>query len=213
MHSIAAGLVICFLLGYELTAVISSKNYSRLHQSKLIRHVRDTRTNRKARESEESGSNEQKCNYTVALLDFPPYVMNKTKISERGFMYDSIVWFVNTACLQSSLQREPQEQLPCNLQATFVKNTDELVELVKSNKVDFAFPIFSEAKKALDGIENVTILRAFASQGCSLIVNTKQCVAESQNQLFTSISSQWPIIVCIILLCGIAGIFIWLLVS
>ena len=73
MHSIAAGLVICFLLGYELTAVISSKNYSRLHQSKLITHVRDTRTNRKARELEEPGSNEQKCNYTVALLDLPPY--------------------------------------------------------------------------------------------------------------------------------------------
>ena len=213
MHSIAAGLVICFLLGYELTAVISSKNYSRLHQSKLIRHARDTRTNRKARELEEPGSNEQKCNYTVALLDFPPYVMNKTKILERGFMYESIVWFVNAACFQTGLPKGPEEQLPCNLQATFVKNTDELVELVKSNKVDFAFPIFSEAKKALDGIENVTILRAFASQGCSLIVNTKQCVAESQNQLFTSISSQWPIIVCIILLCGIAGIFIWLLVS
>ena len=209
MHSIAAGLVICFLLGYELTAVISSKNYSRLHQSRLIRHVRDTRTNRKARELEEPGSNEQKCNYTLALLDFPPYVVNNTKISERGFMYDRLVWFINTVCFDT----EPEEQLPCNLQATFVKNTDELVELVKSNKVDFAFPIFSEAKKALDGIEKVTILRAFASQGCSLIVNTKQCVAESQNQLFTSISSQWPIIVCIILLCGIAGIFIWLLVS
>ena len=213
MHSIAAGLVICFLLGYELTAVISSKNYSRLHQSKLIRHACDTRTNRKARELEEPGSNEQKCNYTVALLDFPPYLVNKTKISERGFMYDSIVWFVNTVCFPTRLPVGPEEQLPCNLQATFVKNTDELVELVKSNKVDFAFPIFSEAKKALGGIENVTILRAFASQGCSLIVNTKQCVAESQNQLFTSISSQWPIIVCIILLCGIAGIFIWLLVS
>ena len=209
MHSIAAGLVICFLLGYELTAVISSKNYSRLHQSRLIRHVRDTRTNRKALELEEPGSNEQKCNYTVALLDFPPYVVNNTKISERVFMYDRLVWFINTACFDTG----PEEQLPCNLQATFVKNTDELVELVKSNKVDFAFPIFSEAKKALDGIEKVTILRAFASQGCSLIVNTKQCVAESQNQLFTSISSQWPIIVCIILLCGIAGIFIWLLVS
>ena len=209
MHSIAAGLVICFLLGYELTAVISSKNYSRLHQSKLIRHVRDTRTNRKARELEEPGSNEQKCNYTVALLDFPPYVVNKTKISERGFMYDRIVWCINTACFHTG----SDEQSPCNLQATFVKNTDELVDLVKSNKADFAFPIFSEAKKALDGIENITILRAFASQGCSLIVNTKQCVAESQNQLFTSISSQWPIIVCIILLCGIAGIFIWLLVS
>ena len=209
MHSIAAGLVICFLLGYELTAVISSKNYSRLHQSRLIRYVRDTRTNRKARELEEPGSNEQKCNYTVALLDFPPYVVNNTKISERGFMYDRLVWFINTACFDTG----PEEQLPCNLQATFVKNTDELVELVKSNKVDFAFSIFSEAKKALDGIEKVTIIRAFASQGCSLIVNTKQCVAESQNQLFTSISSQWPIIVCIILLCGIAGIFIWLLVS
>ena len=209
MHSIAAGLVICFLLGYELTAVISSKNYSRLHQSRLIRHARDIRTNRKARESEEFGSNEKKCNYTVALLDFPPYVMNKTKISERGFMYDRIVWFINTACFGTG----PGEQLPCNLQATFVKNTDELVDLVKSNKVDFAFPIFSEAKEALDGIENVTIIRAFASQGCSLIVNTKQCEAESRTQLLTSITSQWPILACIILLSGISGVVIWLLVS
>ena len=209
MHSIAAGLVICFLLAYELSAVISSKSDSRLHQSRLIRHARDIRANRKARELEEPGSNEQKCKYTVALLDFPPYVMNKTKISERGFMYDRIVWFINTACFDTG----PEEQLPCNLQATFVKNTDELVDLVKSNKVDFAFPIFSEAKEALDGIENVTIIRAFASQGCSLIVNTKQCGEESRSQLLTSVSSQWPIIVCIILLCGIAGIFIWLLVS
>ena len=209
MHSIAVGLVICFLLAYELSAVISSKSDSSLHQSRLIRHARDIRTNRKARESEESGSNQQKCNYTVALLDFPPYVMNKTKISERGFMYDRIDWFINTACFHTG----PDEQSPCNLQATFVKNTDELVDLVKSNKVDFAFPIFSEAKEALDGIENVTIIRAFASQGCSLITNTKQCGEESRTQLLTSISSQWPIIVCIILLCGIAGIFIWLLVS
>ena len=208
MHSIAVGLVICFLLAYELSAVISSKSDSSLHQSRLIRHARDIRTNRKARESEESGSNEQKCNYTAALLDFPPYVVNKTKISERGFMYDSIVWMVNSACFQTGLL-----MVPCNLQATFVKNTDELVDLVKSNKVDFAFPIFSEAKEALDGIENITIIRAFASQGCSLITNTKQCGEESRTQLLTSISSQWPITVCIILLCGIAGIFIWLLVS
>ena len=209
MHSNAVGLAICFLLGYELTAVISSKSYSSLHQSRLIRHARDIRTNRKARESEESGSNEQKCNYTVALLDFPPYVMNKTKISERGFMYDRIDWFINTACFHTG----PDEQSPCNLQATFVKNTDELVDLVKSNKADFAFPIFSEAKEALDGIENVTIIRAFASQGCSLIVNTKQCEAESRTQLLTSITSQWPILACIILLSGISGVVIWLLVS
>ena len=209
MYSIAVGLAICFLLGYELTAVISSKSYSSLHQSRLIRHVRDNRANRKARELEEPGSNEQKCNYTVALLDFPPYVMNKTKISERGFMYDRIVWFINLACFGTG----HEEQLPCNLQATFVKNTDELVDLVKSNKVDFAFPIFSEAKEALDGIENVTIIRAFASQGCSLIVNTKQCEAESRTQLLTSITSQWPILACIILLSGISGVVIWLLVS
>ena len=53
-------------------------------------------------------------------------------------MYDSIVWFIDTACFGTG----PEEQLPCNLQATFVKNTDELVDLVKSNKVDIAFPIF-----------------------------------------------------------------------
>ena len=84
-------------------------------------------------------------------------------------MYDRIVWFINTACFDTG----PEEQLPCNLQATFVKNTDELVDLVKSNKVDIAFPIFSEATK--EALEHKW---AFASQGCSLIVNTKRCETE-----------------------------------
>ena len=84
-------------------------------------------------------------------------------------MYDSIVWFIDTACFGTG----PEEQLPCNLRATFVKNTDELVDLVKSNKVDIAFPIFSEATK--EALEHKW---AFASQGCSLIVNAKRCETE-----------------------------------
>ena len=78
-------------------------------------------------------------------------------------------------CTMTILSRISQieEQLPCNLRATFVKNTDELVDLVKSNKVDIAFPIFSEATK--EALEHKW---AFASQGCSLIVNTKRCETE-----------------------------------
>ena len=89
-------------------------------------------------------------------------------------MYDKIVWFIDNACIGTG----PEEQLPCNLQATFVKNTDELVDLVKSNKVDIAFPIFSEAKEVLEVIESERVIQAFASQGCSLIVNTKRCETE-----------------------------------
>ncbi|KAJ7386960.1 hypothetical protein OS493_003922 [Desmophyllum pertusum] len=44
-----------------------------------------------------------------------------------------------------------------------------------------------------------------------MIVNTRQCETESREQLLTSITSQWPILACIILLSGISGVVIWLL--
>ena len=154
------------------------------------------------------------CTYRIAMLDFPPYVMNTTNYVERGFMYDKISWFINTACF--NLQPEDEEEgkePPCKMEPMFVRNSKEMIQLIKQKRVDFAFPILSKGKTALRDVKNVTVIRAFVSQGCSLIVNTKQCEKESRAQLLTSITSQWPILACIILLSGISGVVIWLLVS
>ena len=38
---------------------------------------------------------------------------------------------------------------------------------------------------------DVTLIRAFVSSGCSLIINMKQCQEESREELFTSFTSQF----------------------
>lgn len=123
-------------------------------------------------------------------------------------MCDKIRWFVNKECFDED---KPKDHV-CNMVRRLVQNSDEMVELIKNKSVDFAFPIQADAKAALKEEANVTLIRGFVSPGCSLIVNTKQCEEGSRAQLLTSITSQWPILACIILLSGISGVVIWLLV-
>jgi len=126
---------------------------------------------------------------------------------EKGFMYDKIKWFVDFTCFD----RQENDQEACKMVPIYVRSWVEIVELIKNKSVDFAFPIQADAKAALNGKSDETLIRAFVSSGCSMIVNTKICEAESREQLLTSITSQWPILACIILLSGISGVVIWLL--
>ena len=105
------------------------------------------------------------------------------------------------------------EPVACNLESILCQSSDEIIKLIQERRVDFAFPIQADEKEKLKDDPQVTIIRAFVSLGCSLIVNTKQCEEESREQLFTSITSQWPIFACIILLSGISGMVIWILVK
>ena len=95
----------------------------------------------------------------------------------------------------------------------FVNTSDEMIQLIKNKKVDFAFPIQAEAGEKLKNIPFVTLIRVYVAKGSSLIVNTKVCQAESRQQLMTSITSQWPMLAFIILLSGVSGVIIWLLVG
>lgn len=123
-------------------------------------------------------------------------------------MREKIRWFVNYKCFDGDKEKDDV----CIMEPILVPNSDEMVKLIKNKSVDFAFPIQTDAKEALKDETNVTLIRAFVSPGCSLIVNTKQCEEGSRTQLLTSITSQWPILACIILLSGISGVVIWLLV-
>lgn len=213
MHWAFVRLAICLLIGSQVCLVHSSSSQENgMHQHKLNQHVREVRARRERRSALpqtdlQCNPSVTKCKYLTALLDFPPYVMNSTK---RGFVYDKIVWFVETVCLDRLSSDDPQT---CCIEPRFVKDADEMVALIKNRTVDLAFPIQTDVKDKLKDLPYVTFIRAFVAKGCSLIVNTKQCVAESREQLLTSITSQWPILACIILLSGISGVVIWVLVS
>ena len=180
-----------------------------IDQSELVRkghEIRQHRQVRRTRQLRQEQDKETKCKFKFALLDFPPYIMNQS--INRGFMYQTLTWFLDMACFG----REVTDPIACKMVPVFVQNQDEMVKLIKNGSVDFGFPILSDAKQKLAVLDSVTLIRVFASAGCSIIVNLKQCKAESREQLFTSITSQWPILAYIILLSGISGVIIWLLV-
>ena len=125
-------------------------------------------------------------------------------------MYEKIGWFVRYKCFN----KEKDDPDICTTKPIFVQDSDEMVKRIKEKSVDFAFPIQSKQVDADEALKDssVTLIRAFVSPGCSMIVNTKHCEEGSREQLLTSITSQWPILACIILLSGISGVVIWLLV-
>ena len=215
MHGVREGLFFCLLVcSYVLLVNSKTRQIDSSHDSSRERFARQVRKTRSLRDTRQAGSNRQsnqsetKCNYSIALLDFPPYAMNSSVAAEKGFMLDKIKWFVDLTCF-GIRANDPEA---CEMVPRFVLRSEEINELVKNKRVDFAFPIQADAKAALKNERNVTLIRAFVSSGCSMIVNTKICEAESREQLFTSITSQWPILACIILLSGISGVVIWLLV-
>ena len=211
MHSVLKGLVFCLLFCSNVW-LVNSKTHQidSSHHSRFARQVTDSRSHRdtrQARQNRQSDPHETKCNYSIALLDFPPYIMNSSH--EKGFMYEKIKWFVDYTCFG----REQQDPEACIMVPKYVRSWLEMVDLIKTKRVDFAFPIQADAKEALKDEPDVTLIRAFVSSGCSLIMNMKQCQEESKEELFISITSQWPILAAMILLSGISGILIWLLVS
>ena len=211
MHVAALRLVVCLMVCCDLWLASSQKlPLDSINQSELARKAREIRQHRQVRQTRQlrqEQDKETKCKFKLALLDFPPYIMNQS--INRGFMHETLTRFVDTACFG---REAPPHPIACKMEPVFVQNQDEMVKLIKNRLVDFGFPILSDAKEKLTGLDNVTLIRASASSGFSMIVNLKQCEAESREQLFTSITSQWPILAYIILLSGISGVIIWLLV-
>ena len=211
MHGVSVGLVLC-LLACSYVWLVNSKTrqIDSSHHSRFVHEVTESKSHRDTRQAgqnRQSDPHETKCNYSIALLDFPPYIMNSSH--EKGFMYEKIKWFVDFTCFN----KEENDPEICKMVPIYVRSWFEMVDLIKTKRVDFAFPIQADARQALKDEPDVTIIRAFVSSGCSLIVNMKQCQEESREELFTSLTSQWPILVAMILLSGISGILIWLLVS
>ena len=212
MHGASERLVICllvcsyFLLVNSKTRQIDSSHHSRF--ARQVRKIRSLRDIRQARSNRQSDQSETKCNYSIALLDFPPYTMNSSIAANKGFMYDKIKYFVDLTCFG----RQESDPEACKMVPIYLHSWREIVDLIKEKKVDLAFPIQADSKAELKYEPDVTLIRAFVSSGCSMIVNTKICEAESREQLLTSITSQWPILASMILMSGISGIIIWILV-
>lgn len=209
MHSAFLRLAISLLIGLESLLVNSTLTRESLHQRRLKRHVTEARARRHARSLSELPCIKQtSCRYVAAVLNFPPYVKNTIIFTETGILFREIINIVDSACLGMISVDDPPT---CCMEPLFVNTSDEMIELVKDKKVDLAFPIQVETKEKLKDIPYVTLVRAYVAKGSSLIVNTKQCEVESREQLLTSITTQWPILACIILLSGISGVIIWLL--
>ena len=91
-----------------------------------------------------------------------PYIMNGSL--EPGFMYLTIKWLVYMACFS----RQASDRIACNIDAIFAQSQGEILNLMKTNQVDFTFPFQAQHKIDDDGLPNVTLIPAFVSFGSSL---------------------------------------------
>ena len=211
MHGVFVRFALSLIIGSESLIVDSRFSRRDFSQRRLKRHDSDVRARRHSRSvSELPCINRTNCRYIAAMVNFPPYVMNSTVVTQRGILYLQIIQTVEAACLEMLSVDDPPT---CCLEPLFVNTPDEMIQLIRNKKVDFAFPIQAEAEEELKNLPFVTLIRAYVAKGSSLIVNTKECQAESKQQLMTSVTSQWPILGYMILLSGISGVIIWLLVG
>ncbi|XP_074637643.1 uncharacterized protein LOC141895646 isoform X2 [Acropora palmata] len=209
MHSVFVQFALSLIIGLESLIVDSRFSRRDFSQRRFQRHESEVRPRRHSRSvSELPCINRTNCSYIAAMVNFPPYVMNSSGVTQRGFLYKQIIHHVETACLALQSVDDPPT---CCVEPLFVNTSDEMIQLIKDKEVDLAFPFQAEAEEKLKNISYATLIRAYVAKGSSLIVNTKECQAESREQLMTSITSQWPILACIILLSGISGVIIWLL--
>ena len=61
--------------------------------------------------------------------------MNSTL--EKGLMYDKIEWFVES----TSFKNKENDTESCKMVSIYVRSWLEMVDLMKTRRVDFAFPI------------------------------------------------------------------------
>ena len=119
MRVVIEGLVFCLLV-CTYTRQIDSSHHSRF--ARQVRQSRSHRDTRQARSNRQSAPNETKCNYSIALLDIPPYIMNSSH--EKGFMYEKIKWFVDFVCLN----REENYPEACKMVPIYVRSSLEMVD-------------------------------------------------------------------------------------
>ena len=211
MHSVLVRFALSLIIGSESLIVDSRFSRRDFSQRRPKRHDSEVRARCHCRSvSELPCISRTNCRYIAAMVNFPPYVMNSTVVTQRGILYRQIIEKVEKTCLEMPPVDDPPT---CCVEPLFVNTSDEMVQLIKDKKVDFAFPIQAEAEEKLKNFTFVTLIRAYVAKGSSLIVNTKECQAESRQQLMTFITLQWPLLACIILLSGISGVIIWLLVG
>ncbi|XP_015768022.1 PREDICTED: uncharacterized protein LOC107346287 isoform X3 [Acropora digitifera] len=209
MHSVFVQFALSLVIGLESLIVDSRFSRRDFNQRRLKRNESEVRPRRDSRSvSELPCINRTNCRYIAAMVNFPPYVMNSSVVTQRGFLYKQIIHHVETACLALQSVDDPPT---CCVEPLFVNTSDEMIQLIKDKEVDLAFLFQAEAEEKLKNISYVTLIRVYVAKGSSLIVNTKMCQAESRQQLMTSITSQWPILAFIILLSGVSGVIIWLL--
>ena len=138
MHVATLRLVLCLMVCCDLW-LVSSQKLDSIDQSELVRKARQIRQHRQVRQTRQlrqEQDKETKCKFKLALLDFPPYIMNQS--INRGFMHETLTWLVDMACFG----RVATHSIACKMEPVFVQNQDEMVKLIKNRLVDFGFPIF-----------------------------------------------------------------------
>ena len=90
------------------------------------------------------------------------------------------------------------------------EDLQQLDQTIVQKKADIAMPVHGSEEGKYGGYEYVEVLK---SPGVVFIVNRQETQQHSRNRVLRAMKDTWPVIVITLLMTGLAGLFIWGLVS
>ena len=191
--------------GYS-SPVINPSPVSRLYPSTIDTAISPTKAPQKGCAGERISS------FSICWVHYPPYLMKDENGNMIGVFHDMFKDMIKTFC-----GKNPNQccGINCNTSLNYTReamNFTELSECMKSDEIDFVFPVRDKQVKP-NAYDEARFQRLLQSPGIALSKNRTQLEQRAKWNVIHEFFQTWTVIVLTLLLNAIFGILVWALVS
>lgn len=142
--------------------------------------------------------------FSICWVDYPPYLMKDENGDMTGIFHDAFENVLNVCCKMNS-----SNWFNYTRQA---KNFSQLSECMKSDEIDFVFPVLRKQVKS-NRYNTMRFQELLPSPGIAVLKNRTQLEQWAKWNVMQEFFQTWTVLVLALLLNAIFGILIWALVS
>lgn len=142
--------------------------------------------------------------FSICWVDYPPYLMKDENGNMTGIFHDAFKDMINTCCGMNST-----DSLNYTREAM---NFTELSECMKSDEIDFVFPVLGKHVKS-SPYNKARFQELLPSPGIAVSKNRTHLEQWAKWNVIQEFFQSWTVLVLTLLLNAIFGILIWVLVS
>lgn len=151
--------------------------------------------------AQQTGCGKQIRNFSICWVDYPPYLMRDENGAMTGIFHEEFEDMINKCCNSSHWLNYTREA-----------NFSELSDCMKSDEIDFVFPVLRKQVRSnrYDAVRFVELLQ---SPGIAVLTNRTRLEQRAKWNVIQEFFQTWTVFVLALLLNAIFGILIWALVS